>query len=102
MFHEKLLIFIFIIIAKIEANHKRDVNLCSNNLEDLKFRLSLLMFIKKCSIITFFISLVITVAIVSNNLKKYKKAKEENIKIKAVLDNIRMTISILEAKHLKR
>ena len=30
------------------------------------------------------------------NLKKYKKIKEENIKLKTELDNIQMTINLLE------
>jgi hypothetical protein len=84
------------LINSSKLKTKRDVKLCPNILQDPKFRLNLLYFIKRSSIIVFLLTLIIIIVIFIINLKKYKKIKEENIKLKTELDNIQMTINLLE------
>ena len=91
------LIFILFLNKIVDSTqNKRDVNLCTNNLEDLRFRLGLLIFIKECTIGMFLFSLLISVSVFVYNLHKYNRIKNENIKLKSELDNIRVTLRCLQ------
>ena len=75
---------------------KRTVKQCPNKFQNPIFRLNLLYFIKISSIVVFLSSLIIIVIIFIINLQKKKKIEEENIKLKTELDNVQMTIKLLE------
>ena len=112
--HYRMVILLLLFISNVELNDKfiknmnihrnqrRDVSLCSKSmLNEIKFKLSLLMFIKQCSIILFTLTLFISSIVLIYNYRRYNKLKDEAVVLGNDLRNINALLKHIEHDYQK-